>query len=94
MKIKIEKKIISEKSPIYFIGEIGVNHNGSLSLAKKLISKAKKCGCSAVKFQIYKTENLVLKNTKLAKYQKKTGKKNMFDMLKKYELSFDKFKII
>ena len=36
---------------IYFIAEIGINHNGSLEIAKELIDMAKECGCNAVKFQ-------------------------------------------
>ena len=43
------------------IAEIGVNHNGRISIAKKLIDKAKICGADYVKFQIYKTEEMALK---------------------------------
>ena len=53
------------------IAEAGVNHNGELKIAKKLIDKAKTAGADLIKFQYYKTENLIMKNTKLAKYQKK-----------------------
>ena len=44
------------KKCTYIIAEIGVNHNGSLALAKKLINMCKKCGADAVKFQTYKTD--------------------------------------
>ena len=54
MKIKIAK----------VIAEVGVNHNGSYSRAIKLVKAAKILGADFVKFQIFKTENLVLKNTK------------------------------
>lgn len=76
-------------SKVYIIAEAGVNHNGDLKKAKKLVQEAKKAGADAVKFQYYKTENLVLKKTPKTKYQKKNEKKfkNQFDMLKKYELS-------
>ena len=76
-------------SKVYIIAEAGVNHNGDLKKAKKLIQEAKKVGADAVKFQYYKTENLVLKKTPKTNYQKKNEKKfkNQFDMLKKYELS-------
>ena len=73
------------------IAEVGVNHNGKISLAKKLIDKAKMSGADYVKFQIYKTDLMVTKNTKKASYQKKNSKKKnekQFEMLKKYELSF------
>ena len=53
------------------IAEIGVNHNGSLKKAYKLIDKAKKSGADFVKFQIFKTNHLVTKLAKKAKYQKK-----------------------
>ena len=56
---------------IYIIAEIGVNHNGSISLAKKLIKEAKKSGADAVKFQSFKTDALVTRFAKQAPYQKK-----------------------
>ena len=57
--------------------EAGVNHNGSIKIAKKLIDCAKESGADYVKFQSFITDELVLPNTKLAKYQKKKfGKKN------------------
>ena len=50
-KIKIGKKFIGDKENTYIIGEIGINHNGDINLAKKLMEIAKSCGCNAVKFQ-------------------------------------------
>lgn len=69
--------------------EVGVNHNGSMKIAKKLIDYAKKSGADYVKFQSFITDELVLPNTKLAKYQKKNlGKKiSQYEMLKKLEIS-------
>jgi N-acetylneuraminate synthase len=49
--IQIGNKLVGEGQPIYFIAEIGINHNGSLDEAKQLIDVAVKCGCDAVKFQ-------------------------------------------
>mgnify|MGYP001482216864 FL=1 len=49
--IQIGHKSVGEGQPIYFIAEIGINHNGSLSEAQQLIDIAVKCGCDAVKFQ-------------------------------------------
>ena len=83
MQSGLNKKII-------IIAEIGVNHNGSLKIAKKLVDGAKKAGADIVKFQVYKTKFLVSKKTPLAKYQKKNTQKKIvdqFDLLKKYELS-------
>lgn len=59
----------------YFIAEIGVNHNGDLSLAKKMILAAKSSKANAVKFQTFSAENLVSPNTPKVKYQKKIHKK-------------------
>ena len=75
------------------IAEIGVNHNGKLNYAKKLIDLAKKEGATFVKFQMFKTENHILKSAKMAKYQSKnlSSKISQFDMAKKYELNFYKF---
>lgn len=90
--MKIGNRNISEKNNPYIIGEIGINHNGSISKAVKLIDLAKKAGFDAVKFQTYRTNLLLKENTKLAKYQKlKIKSENMYTMLKKYELSFDNF---
>ena len=74
---------------VFIIAEAGVNHNGSISIAKKLIDMAVKAGADAVKFQTFKAENLVTMNAKKANYQKKNDKRNesQFDMLKKLELS-------
>ena len=49
---------------IKLIAEIGVNHNGNISLAKKSILAAKKCGAETVKFQTFNVDNFVLKGTK------------------------------
>ena len=46
---------------VFIIAEAGVNHNGSISIAKRLIDIAAKAGADAVKFQTFKTENLVTK---------------------------------
>ena len=53
----------------YIIAEAGVNHNGSVNLAKRLIDIAKKSGADYVKFQTFKTENLVCKTAKVTRYQ-------------------------
>ncbi len=78
------------------IAEAGVNHNGDLNIAKKLIDSAKKSGADIVKFQTYKTELLVSKSAPKAEYQKINTQNNntQFEMLKKLELSFDDFIIL
>tara|TARA_A100001011_G_scaffold400022_1_gene511795 strand:+ start:313 stop:1308 length:996 start_codon:yes stop_codon:yes gene_type:complete len=77
----------------FIIAEAGINHNGKLSIAKKLANKAKQVGANAIKFQIYIAEDLATKKAKKVGYQKKNDKnKNMLEMLKKNQLSFDDFK--
>ncbi len=73
---------------VFIIAEAGVNHNGSLLLAKKLIDVAVDAGVDAVKFQTFKTENLVTKNAQKALYQsdKNNLDESQFEMLKKLEL--------
>ena len=80
--------MISNNKKIYIIAEGGVNHNGKLSIAKKLVKAAKFAGASAIKFQSFKAENLATKKSKKAPYQIKNtkNKENQFSMLKKLEL--------
>jgi len=79
---------------VFIIAEAGVNHNGSIELAKKLIDEAVKARADAVKFQTFKTENLVSKDAQKADYQKETtdAKESQFDMIKKLELDVDTHK--
>ena len=77
---------------VYIIAEAGVNHNGSFALACKLVDAAKEVGADCIKFQTFKSENLVSRSAKKAEYQKMTtGDSSQQDMLKKLELSFDEF---
>jgi len=79
------------KDKIKIIAEVGVNHNGSLVIAKKLIDKAKKCNADYVKFQNFKAEALVTKTTALLNYQKNTKNKKQYDLLKSLEISQQNF---
>jgi N,N'-diacetyllegionaminate synthase len=76
---------------VFIIAEAGVNHNGSLKLAKQLIDIASQAGANAVKFQTFKAKTIVSKTASKAAYQKKTTslKESQFDMLKKLELNLD-----
>lgn len=75
---------------VLIIAEAGVNHNGSLDIAKQLIDKAVEAGVDIIKFQTFKSEKLVSKAAKQAEYQQRNiGKKDesQLAMLKKLELS-------
>ncbi len=74
---------------VFIIAEAGVNHNGSIDVAKKLIDEASNAGADAVKFQTFKAKDLVSKKAQKAEYQKKTTdkKESQFDMIKKLELN-------
>ena len=79
---------------VYIIAEAGVNHNGDIQLAKKLCDVAKDAGVDAVKFQTWKTENIVTQEAPLAAYQEQNISSkgdSQFEMLKKLELSYDDF---
>ena len=81
---------IEEMKPVLIIAEAGVNHNGDLNIAKQLIDAAAAEACAdVVKFQTYKTENIVSKEAKQAAYQNKnidTESDTQYEMLKKLEL--------
>ncbi len=73
---------------VFIIAEAGVNHNGSIKLAKQLVDVAVNAGADAVKFQSFKAADLVSKNAQKAEYQKTTTdeEESQFDMIKKLEL--------
>lgn len=79
----------------FIIAEAGVNHNGDIDIAKELIDVAAETGVDAIKFQTFRTEELVTKNAPKADYQKKTtGDGNQYEMLKKLELSYEEHLIL
>lgn len=97
--LKIGNKSIGPGYPVFFIAEAGVNHNGSLKIALKMVDAAKRAGADAIKFQTFKTNNLILPNAPKSKYHIETTgtdkKQTWFDLLKTQELSADyHYKII
>ena len=81
---------------VIIIAEAGVNHNGDIELAKKLIEKAADSGADFVKFQTFIAENVISSNAKKADYQiNNTGsKETQLQMVKKLELKFDDFIVL
>jgi len=92
--IKIADKFIEEDQPCFIIAEAGVNHNGDIKLAKKLIDVAAKAGADAVKFQTWVTEDIMTKNSKKVEYQKKAdwSSISLYDSIKKLELTNKNFR--
>jgi N,N'-diacetyllegionaminate synthase len=84
---------ILKKDKVFIIAEAGVNHNGSMDLAKKLIDAAVEAKVDAVKFQTFISENVISKYAEKAEYQKSTTgvEENQLEMVKKLELSFNDF---
>jgi N-acetylneuraminate synthase len=79
---------------IFIIAEAGVNHNGDIELAKKMVDVAAKAGADAIKFQTFKAEEVISRFAPKAEYQKKTTGKDesQLDMVRKLELSRDDHK--
>lgn len=80
MKIKIGKRWVGESEPTFVIAEGGINHNGELKIAKKIVDKAKKAGADAVKFQTFTANDLT------------STKSNYYKLFKKLELTDKDFK--
>lgn len=82
------------KSGVFVIAEAGVNHNGDIEIAKKLIDAAKYSGADAVKFQTWITDDIVTKDSSMAEYQKNNLKSEIsqYEMLKNLELDYSDFR--
>lgn len=90
-EIKIGNRKIGDKYPVFVIAEAGINHNGSLSIAKKLVDIAKKAGADCIKFQTHITEEEMIKTKILPG---KISKTPLWNIIKNCELSVnDEIKI-
>jgi sialic acid synthase SpsE len=85
IEIKLGQTILNEDSMPYIIAEIGVNHEGDLKTAKTLISLAKEGGAHAVKFQTYKANKIVSKDSPSYWNLDMEPIKNQFDLFKKHD---------
>jgi len=93
MKIKLSNKWVGNNQPVFVIAEAGINHNGSLKLAKKIISQAKKSGADAVKFQTFKANDLTSTKSKYYNIFKKleldeSDYEDLSDFAKKQKIIF------
>ena len=97
MKVKLgTKSFCLNENEVFIIAEAGVNHDGDISKALKLVDIASDAGADAIKFQAFKTEKLIKSGVQKAKYQIKNGSSNesQFEMLKSLELNSGDFKIL
>ena len=93
MKINIKNKLIGDECPVFFIAEAGVNHNGSIKNAIKLVDIASQSGADAIKFQTFTAQEINTRKAPKSSYHiKSTGTDedlSWFDFLKSQELSLD-----
>ncbi len=93
-EVQLDARKVAYGDPAFIIAEIGLNHNGSLALAKKLIDAAKQAGASAVKFQSYRAENRLSKKVKENRYAEELidTEESTFSMLKRLEFGLKEHK--
>ena len=92
-EVKIGNKIVGDGQPCFVVGEIGINHNGDIEIAKKLIDVANLAGCQAVKFQ-KRTIEVVYSSEELAKPRENPFGATNGDLKRGLEFGFDQYKEI
>ena len=92
--VMINGRKMGDGERAYIIAEVGLNHNGSLQIAKQLIDAAVKAGCDAVKFQTFKAESRISRKVKSVKYAETIigMEETLFDIFDRLSMSFDKQK--
>ena len=86
-EIHLGKRIIGSGKGVFVIAEIGINHNGSVDEAAKLIDAAVDCGADAVKFQSFRADRLLICSRD--RYEQQSGEETAYDLLSRCELNFD-----
>ena len=94
--IKIKNKKIGKNHPVFIIAEAGVNHNGNIRIAKKLVDIAKESGVDAVKFQTFIVDEGTPRYLQKVSYQRQNthSSESMYDMLKRFEFGYKEFREI
>jgi N,N'-diacetyllegionaminate synthase len=87
--VRIGDRLVGEGQPCFLAAEVGINHNGDMNLAHRLIDAAAEAGADAVKFQNYRTEDFISDRSLTHEYvsQGKTVVESQYDMFKRYELA-------
>jgi len=88
---RVGERVIGDGAPVFVVAEAGVNHNGDLALARRLVDAAREAGADAVKFQTFRSDALVSRHAPKAAYQRATTGEagSQAEMLSRLELSFD-----
>jgi len=95
-EVRLRDRIIGPGHPVFVIAEAGVNHNGDMGLARRLVDAAAAAGVDAVKFQTFKAEKVVGVSAPQAEYQKaNTGREeSQLEMVRRLELGPDELAIV
>ena len=85
-QIRLGSRIVGSGAGVFVIAEIGINHNGSVDEAVRLIDTAADCGADAVKFQSFRADRLLIHSRD--RYEQQGGEESAYDLLRRCELSF------
>jgi len=92
--INIGERKIGVGYPVYIIAEAGVNHNGDVDLAMKMVDAAADAGADAIKFQTFRAEKLIAKGARKADYQEDGSGEDQLEMIRRFELDEKEFSLL